>query len=203
MTRSTAQFAALRTACALGVLLFGATAAHADIYRCVDPEGNVSYGDSPCAPGDAMSANITESVQACSTAECQTQMERARAAAEERLRAERAALTEMQDRRLKAEELDLQRKLQLQQLDRMQMLESQRAADGGGGYYPAYPLYGGVGYPGYGGGWLGSNWLTGQRPCRGAVCANLPNRPGLAPYVRRLKEPVVSSFVPGPHRPVR
>ena len=65
-------------AACLALLMSGTV--HADIYRCIDSGGDVTYSDSAC-PGEAMSSNITESV-ACTTAECQAQAERARASAE-------------------------------------------------------------------------------------------------------------------------
>jgi hypothetical protein len=177
--------------------LLAASAAHADIYRCVNFGGDVSYGDAPC-PGEAMSSNITESVGACTTTECEAQVEGARASAEERLRAERAALNEMQDRRLRAEELDLQRRLQMQQgqLDALEgQLAAQRAADSGV-YYPAYPLYPGADYfggvrPGF-----GRHVKPGHRPCIGSFCAPRPDR---TPRARApFREPAVNVIAPGP-----
>jgi hypothetical protein len=196
MDRPLARLAVLRTVCAAGLAVLTITAARADIYRCVDAAGDVTYGDVPCPSGGAMSSNITDAVS-CTTSECQAQLERARASAEERLRAERATLSEMQDRRLKAEELDLQRR-QLMQHDRLEA-QAQRTADGGGAYYPAYPLYSGVGYPGYGdGGWLGQN-----RPCRGSVCAPRLDHMGLSRGKHVLREPVVDTIAPGPVRRFR
>jgi hypothetical protein len=185
--------AALRT-CAGGIAFLACTTAGADIYRCIAPGGETSYRDSPCAAEDAMSANITELVQACSTQECQDDRERARASAEERLQAERAALNEMQDRRLRAEQHELERRMQLEQLDRLQSLETQlamqRAADSGV-YYPGYPLYPGAGYPGYGG---AGYYHPGIKPCKGVQCAQ---KPGLRNAHRRhfRKEPAVRSGV--------
>lgn len=145
-----------------------------------------------------MSANITDAVQACTTPECQAQLEQARASAEERLRAERAALSEMQDRRLRAEALDLQRRLQLQQ-DRLESLEAelsaQRAADSGI-YFPAYPLHLGLTNPGFGR--RDRHWLQGKQPCVGAQCAPRPGGPGL--QRRHQREPVTNVVAPGPFR---
>jgi hypothetical protein len=171
---------------------------HADIYRCVNAGGEVTYGDAPC-PGEAMSSNITEAVGACTTAECEAQVERARASAEERLRAERAALSEMQERRLRAEELDLQRRLQMQQ-DQLNSLEgqlaAQRAADSGV-YYPAYPLYPGVDYPGFGRLGFGRDLRPGPRPCNGSFCPRFDRTPrARAPF----QEPAVNVIAPGPFR---
>jgi hypothetical protein len=194
MNQPHAYLVAARIAGAIGVAVLAAPA-HADIFRCVDPAGEVSYSDMPCPAGHALSANITESVQACTTPECQAQMERARASAEERLRAERAALNDMQDRRLRTEELDLQRQLQLQQMDRLETLEAQlaaqRAADSGV-YYPGYPLYpGGFGDPGFG--------KAGHRPCAGAACGSRPERrPGA--HRKAFREPSVNVIAPGPRR---
>jgi hypothetical protein len=190
------HLATLRAACAAGLALVCA-AAHADIYRCVAPDGEVSYRDSACTAGDAMSANITDLVQSCSTQECQDDLERARATAEERLRAERAALIEMQDRRLQAERQDLERRLQLQQLNHLQSLEAQLAAQrtaDSGVYYPAYPLYpGSAAYPGYADPGFGH---PGFKPCKGALCAQKPG----THRNRVRKEPAVSSIAPGPSR---
>ena len=190
---------ALQLTAAACFALLATSSAHADIYRCVDSAGEITYGDSPCADA-AMSANITELVGACTTSECEAQIERARASAEERLRAERAALGEMQDRRLRAEELDLQRRLQLQQ-DQLNSLETQlaaqRAADSGI-YYPTYPLYPGIDYPGYARPGFGRDLRPGHRPCTGSFCAPRPDRTARsrAPY----REPAVNVIAPGPFR---
>jgi hypothetical protein len=196
MHRPPVRLAVLRTLCAAGLAVLTIAAARADIYRCVDPAGAVTYGDTPCPSGAAMSSNITDAVS-CTTAECQAQLERARASAEERLRAERATLGEMQDRRLKAEELDLQRRLMMQH-DRLEA-QTQRTADGGGAYYPAYPLYSGVGYPGYGDG----DWFGQKRNCRGSVCAPRLDHTGLSRGKQFLREPMVDSIAPGPVRRFR
>lgn len=177
---------------------FALAPAHAAIFRCVDPAGDVSYRDSPCPDSASMSANITDAVQACVTPECQAQLEQARASAEERLRAERAVLTEMQERRMRTEALDLQRRLQQQQ-ERMQSLEAelhaQRTADSGV-YFPGYPLFPGAFDIDRGRG--DRYWLTGKRPCVGAQCTP---RPGGAGVKRRHhREPVVNVIAPGPFR---
>jgi hypothetical protein len=180
-------------AACLALLMSGTV--HADIYRCIDSGGDVTYSDSPC-PGEAMSSNITESV-ACTTAECQAQAERARASAEERLRAERAALNEMQDRRMRAEELDLQRRLQMQQ-DQIDKLTAERASDAGV-YYPAYPLYPGVGYQDFGRPGFDGDLRPGHRPCAGSFCPPRPNRVGPRARVP-FQEPAVNVIAPGPFR---
>jgi hypothetical protein len=185
--------AALRTSAGL-VAFLACTTSGADIYRCIAPGGETSYRDSPCAAEDAMSANITELVQACSNQECQDDRERARASAVERLQAERAALSEMQDRRLRAEQHELERRLQLEQLDHLQSLEAQlavqRAADSGV-YYPSYPLYPGAGYPGYGG---AGHFHPGIKPCKGVLCAQKPGFPNAHRRPFR-KEPAVRTGV--------
>jgi hypothetical protein len=170
------------------LLLLACGPATADVYRCTSAAGEISYRDSPC-PGGAQSANITEAVQACTTPECEAQRERARAGAEERLRAERAALGEMQEQRLRAEEKDLERRLMLEQLDRMQALEAQLAAQRAAessAYYPAYPWYGGIGYPG--------QVRPPGRPCAGPGCDLRPD----LPRPPRPQEPAVSRINPGP-----
>jgi hypothetical protein len=148
-----------------------------------------------------MSSNITESVGACTTAECQAQVERARASAEERLRAERAALSEMQERRMRAEELDLQRRVQMQQ-DQLNTLESQLAAERannyGGVYYPSYPLYSGFGYPGFGQPGFDGDLRPKHRPCAGSFCGPRFDR---TPRARApFREPAVNVIAPGPSR---
>jgi hypothetical protein len=188
--------------------LLAAGTAHAEIYRCVDPAGDTTYQDAPCGVRDAMAANITELVQACTTQECRAQLALAREQAEERLRADRAALSEMQERRVRGEELDLQRRQQAQQFERVRAYESQLAAAqagaGGGTYYPGYPLYPGSGYPDYGRpghrlpGYPPDYWLP-QGPCVGAACTPSWLKPGVAP--RPYREPV-TSFTAAGRRPV-
>jgi hypothetical protein len=193
--------------------ILAAGAAHAEIYRCVDAGGDTTYQDAPCGAGHSMAANITELVQSCTTQECQAQLVRAREQAEERLRADRAALSEMQERRLHSEEIDLQRRQQSQQFERMRTYEAQLAAQqgaDGGVYYPAYPLYPGAGYPGYGypdygrpghgrpGQDGGGYWLPGV-PCVGAACPT-PSPYRQAPYAHKRREPV-TSFTAAGQRP--
>ena len=193
---------ALQLAGAACLALLAIGFARGDIYRCVDADGDVSYRDSPCG-GAALSSNITESVGACTTAECEAQLASARAAAEDRLRAERATLSEMENRRLRSEEIDLQRRLQRQQgRAREARLASEQVATGGI-WYPAYPLYPGADYPGYGRHGDPGYRLPG-RPCVGAVC-----RPGVNPpsdaKARRppYREAPTSFTLPRPAPPPR
>jgi hypothetical protein len=71
-----------------------------------------------------MSANVTELTGACTSAECQARREQARAAAASRLREEKAMVQQMQEHRLKAEALDLDRRVRLEALRRLSALDA-------------------------------------------------------------------------------
>lgn len=116
----------------------------ADVFRCVAPEGDVTYADTPCTEGSILSANVTELVRTCDTPECEAALQRSREDANARLREERAALVQMQEMRLRAEAHELDRRLKLAQIEQALDDTPSTGIDGGGVYYPAYPLYPGV-----------------------------------------------------------
>jgi hypothetical protein len=124
-------------------------AAAADIYRCVSPEGSTTYSDSPCPGSTARSANVTELVGACTSAECQARRQAAHAAAVARVQEEKALVRQMQEHRLQVEALDLDRRVRLEELRQLSALDAAQREMSSGVYYPSYPLYSGYGY-GYG-----------------------------------------------------
>src|SRR4051794_7675576 len=84
--------------CAAAVTL-ASSIAYADVYRCVDSNGRTSYSDAPCA-GDATStSNITESIGACTTAQCEEQRRQQADEARQRLRAEKEEVNELASKR--------------------------------------------------------------------------------------------------------
>ncbi len=188
---------------AMGAVGFAAPAAavHADIYRCIAGDGQVMYSDSPCPQGAAMASNITEAVQACTTPECAAQQERARAAAEERLRNERAMLNEMQERRLRSEALDLDMRVRRQELLRLQSMDATGARGDTSTYFPSVPLpYNGFAYD-----WYGTQGLPWWRNCRTFDCTGLRPLPSDVAGLRPFRFPIEqgSSFTlpqrkPGP-----
>lgn len=102
-----ALWSRIAASAALAVL---AGAAHADIYRCVDASGKTSYSDAPCAKDARETQNITESVGACTTRECEEERRAQTQEARERLRAEKQELEKMSAQRRQAEaEYDRQR----------------------------------------------------------------------------------------------
>src|SRR5262245_34941873 len=115
----TARLIQLALACSL---VLPAVAA-ADIYRCVSPDGGTTYSDSPCPGGAAMSANVTELIGVCNSPECAAQREQAHAAAVARLQEEKAFVRQMQEHRLQAEALDLDRRVQLEKLRQLNALD--------------------------------------------------------------------------------
>lgn len=115
----------------------------ADVFRCVAPEGDVTYADTACNEDSILSANVTELVRTCDTTECEAALQRSREEANVRLREERAALVQMQEMRLRAEAHELDRRLKVAQIEQL-LDDTPPAAVGGGVYYPAYPLYPGV-----------------------------------------------------------
>jgi hypothetical protein len=186
----TARLIPLPFACALAL----PAAAAADIYRCVSPDGGTSYSDSPCPGSAAISSNVTELIGTCSTAECEAQREQARLAALARVQEEKALVQQMQEHRLQVEALDLDRRVRLETLQRLEAPDfAQREMDSGV-YYPAYPLF-----PGYGMG-FGSGFGPGHgfgpgfnRPgCKGVHCGTFPGaRPiGRHPRSRPFERPV-------------
>jgi len=134
--------------CVLGLGTL-ATPAMADVFRCVAPEGDVTYSDEPCDDNTVASANLTEAVRSCDTPECEAALQQSREQSLVRLREERAALAQMQEMRLRAEAHELDRQLKLAQLERLESLDDREQVVGGGGiWWPAYPLHPDAGKPG-------------------------------------------------------
>jgi hypothetical protein len=191
----TARLTPLAFTCALAL----AAPAAADIYRCVSPAGDTSYSDSPCPGSAAISANVTELIGTCSTAECEVQREQARVAALARVEEEKALVQQMQEHRLKVEALDLDRRMQAETLQRLEALDAAQREMSSGVYYPAYPLSPGYGVgPGYGFGHGHGLGFGFNRPgCKGVHCGVFP---GARPFGRhsgfkRFQRPV-SKFDP-------
>jgi hypothetical protein len=74
-------------------------AVHADVYRCIGPDGKTLYSDSPCPREAVQKSNISAAVGLCSTAECEAKRQQAVQDARERLRAEKQELAEFSARR--------------------------------------------------------------------------------------------------------
>jgi hypothetical protein len=181
----TARLIQLALACGLAL----PAAAVADVYRCVSPEGSTTYTDSPCPDSAAKSANVTELIGACTSAECQARREQARAAATARLREEEAMVQQMQEHRLKAEALDLDRRVRLETLRQLSALDTAQRDVSSDLYYPDYPVY-----PVYGYG-FGRRF---DRPgCKGMHCGTFPGRPPFGRHSRSHRgEPSVSVINP-------
>jgi len=167
-------------------------AAPADIYRCAGADGRTTYSDSPC-PRTEASTNITERVQACTTPECEAQLERARAAAQARLAEEKAAVQQMQEQRRQAEAAELEQRIRLEQLRRQAALDVAQQEAASGAYVPAYPYPVYPLYPGYGpiGRWDGTG-------CRDLACG--PTARPLPYPVRgeRVRKERPTSFIDPP-----
>ena len=161
-----------RAALVLGCVLLTPASVLGEIYRCISPEGATTYSDSRCPKSSAMSADITEAVGACTSAACEAQHQRAWTAAQERLRADQAALAQMQEQRLKTEQLYMEQRFRTEQLRRMSTLEEQQQAALGGIYWPTSPLLTSSGF------WLrdGPSWdrRGGDRPGCGPKCGVRP-----------------------------
>jgi len=173
---------------------------HAEIFKCVSHEGDITYGDSPCGKGVARSVNISAEVGACATAECEAQHAQQATAAQLRLREEKQALAEMTQQRHQAEAAYAAERNRLVETQR-QAAEYEKAADQT--YFPAYPGYGG--YGGYG---LYSNSLqcrrgncVGRQPRIGMI-GNIPARP-VHPVRPFLRDPPTAILMnppaPRPH----
>lgn len=124
-------------------------AARADIYRCVVPDGNTLYSDTPCPHGARHSSNITTVVGACSTLECTAQREQAAADARERLRADQEQLVIFADKRRRDEIEAARERARLDEVLWRQSVEARlAAATNEAGYtapsslfYPNFPVY--------------------------------------------------------------
>jgi len=149
----------------LSVLSFAAlvalsTAAQADVFRCVGPDGKTLYSDAPCPHGTVRKSNITDAVGACNSAECESKRQQTLNDARERLRAEKTELAEMTQKRLERERAAFEEQRWRQAVESQMAASANQAAQAAGNpiYYPAYPLY-----PAYPIGPAG-------RPCRGDRC---------------------------------
>jgi len=180
------------------------TMLHAEIFKCVSHENDISYSDSPCPKGVAQSVNISAEVGVCATAECEAQRAQQATAAQLRLREEKQALSEMTQQRRQAEAAYAAERNALVEAQR-QAAEYEKAADQT--YFPAYPGYGG--YGGYG---LYSNSLQCRRGncfggnprigMNGNMNGNIPGRP-VRPVRVPLRDPPTAILTnppaPQPH----
>ena len=128
----------------LAILMALPIAAQADVYRCVGPDGTTLYSDSPCPREAVQKSNITTSVGACNTAECEAKRQQEADDARLRLRAEKDELADLTEKR-RLEDAQTQR--ERARLDELRWRESvearlaaaaQEAADAAA-YPPYYP----------------------------------------------------------------
>jgi TolA-binding protein len=138
-------------------------AAQADVYRCVGSDGRTLYSDSPC-PRDAVEkSNITTSVGACNTAECEAKRQQEAGDARERLRAAKNELADLSAKRQLEENEVRRERARLDELRWRESIEArlaaaaQEAADAAA-YLPYYPAL-----------------LPGVKPC-GWRCGNAHHR---------------------------
>jgi hypothetical protein len=127
-----------------------ASMAHADIYRCVDGDGNTLYSDTPCSRNAKSTSNITEGVGACTTAQCEEQRRQQADEARQRVRAEKEELNALVNKRRETD-ADYQReRARLDELryrqaleDRLATMADQAAQGMNNPYsdYPGYPVY--------------------------------------------------------------
>jgi hypothetical protein len=156
-----------------------ASAAHADIYRCVGADGNTLYSDTPCARDTRSTSNITESVGACTTALCEEQRRQQADEARQRVRSEKEELADLVNKRRQAD--DARERAQLDEVryrraieERLSSMADQAAQATNNPYYdyPGYPVYPVV-----------------VRPCGRHCNTHLPHKPDLT---KKPKEPSVS-----------
>lgn len=157
-----------------------ASSAQADIYRCVGTDGSTSYSDTPCPRNAKSTSNITDSVGACATAQCEEQRRQQADEARQRLHAEKEELTDLMSKRRQADADYERERARLEELryrkaveDRLAALADQAAQGINNPYYdyPGYPMYPVI-----------------AKPC-GRHCNMHPRpRPDVA---KRLKEPRV------------
>ena len=167
---------------------------HAEIFKCISHENDVSYSDSPCPKGVAQSVNISTEVGVCATAECEVQRTQQATAAQQRLREEKQALSEMTQQRRQAEAVYA--------AERNSLAEAQRQAAEQEKAYQSDPIY----YPGYGGYPLYPN----QQSCRRGNCfgrnprvgmnGNIPGRP-VRPVRVPLRDPPTAILTNPPAMP--
>ena len=138
----------------------------AEVFKCVSPEGRVSYTDSPCAKGAARAANISNAVGECANAECEAQRAQQAAAARRQLQEEKEALSEMVQQRRRAEAEYAEERARLAEAQRLASLEQKvdmLLVQGNQPLYPAYPIF------------------PISPPCTGLLCAGRPTPPGILP----------------------
>jgi hypothetical protein len=158
-----------------------ASAAHADIYRCVGADGNTSYSDTPCARDAKSKSNITENVGACTTAQCEEQRRQQADEARQRVRSEKEELADLVNKRRQLDADAARERAQLEELryrraieERLSSMADQAAQATNNSYYeyPGYPVYPVV-----------------VRPCGRHCNTHLPHKPDLT---KKAKEPSVS-----------
>jgi len=139
------------------------TAAQADVFRCVGPDGKTLYSDSPCPQDAVKKSNITGAVGACNTAECESKRQQAVNEARERLRAEKSELADMTQKRMERERAAFEEQRWRQAIDSQIAASADQAAMAAGNpiYYPAYPV-------------AAAGW-----PCRGPRCVAPGQRPNV------------------------
>src|ERR1700674_1731396 len=156
-------------------------AVHADVYRCIQPDGKTLYSDSPCPREAVQKSNISAAIGLCSTAECESRRQQTVEDARQRLRAEKEELAELTAKRRLAE-LEAER-ARLDELRYRQSVETRLAAAADDAanaaayspYYPVFPISGGV------------------RPC-GSRCLkpqHRPRQPTLPLAVRERGHPML------------
>jgi hypothetical protein len=165
---------------AIAAALSAASLAHADIYRCVDAQGNTSYSDSPCPRNAKSGTNVTEDVGACTTTQCEEQQRRQAKAARQRLRAEKEELNDLIAKHRQSDaEYERDRARAAEEQYRRSIEErlgamADEAAQGANSIYYDYP-----GYPAY---------PIVTRPC--FVCKPHPGKPPVND-TKMKKEPSV------------
>ena len=142
MTRAASRLALLFAFAALARL------AQADIFRCTGPDGHTLYSDSACPSDSLRQSNITANLGECSTVECEAAREQQADEARARLRADKAQLEVLTERRRAQAIEDERERAQAEALRWREAMDQRLAilaqeADATAGY----PLYGG--YPVY------------------------------------------------------
>jgi hypothetical protein len=154
-------------------------AVHADVYRCIQPDGKTLYSDSPCPREAVQKSNISAAIGLCSTAECESRRQQAVEDARQRLRAEKEELAELTAKRHLAE-LETER-ARLDELRYRQAVETRLAAAADdAANAAAYPPYYSV-FP----------MSAGVRPC-GSRCLkphHRPHQPSVPIAVRERGQP--------------
>jgi hypothetical protein len=127
----------------LAILTALPIAAQADVYRCVGADGRTLYSSSPCPREAVHKSNITASIGACKTAECEARRQQQADDARQRLRAEKDELADLTEKR-RLEDAQMQRERAA--LDESRWREAVEArlaaaqeAAGAAAYPPYYP----------------------------------------------------------------